>query len=59
MYWEFINKYTVFLFFFLMGGGGGGGGSEKNFCTAKASQSFSTKIIGILEKLTSENITKR
>ena len=33
---------------------------EKSFCNAKASHIFSTeKNIGIFEKLTSENLTKR
>ena len=32
---------------------------ERSFCTAKASHIFSTKNIGIFEKLLSENLTKR
>ena len=33
--------------------------NERSFCNTKASHIFSAKIIGIFEKLTSENLTKR
>ena len=33
--------------------------NERSFCNAKASHIFSAKNIGIFEKLTSENLTKR
>ena len=33
--------------------------NERSFCNAKASHIFSTKNIGIFEKLTYENLTKR
>ena len=43
MFHDFITKYTYFLL-----------KNERSFCTAKASDSFSTKNIGIFEILTFE-----
>ena len=47
VFYNFITKYTDFFLTI-----------ERSFCTAKA-HIFSTKNIGLFEKLTSENLTKR
>ena len=47
--YDFITKYTEIFCW----------KNERSFCNAaKASHIFSTKIIGIFEKLTSENLTE-
>ena len=48
MFYDFITKYTeIFV-----------EKNERSFCNAKASHIFSSKNIGIFEKLTSEILTK-